>query len=90
MHPQKESLPVILGEPVENLVRHYAYTCQHWLNNFQANRHTLDPVRYPERFCRMWEYYLACGVAAAWASDSALYQVLFCKDPAAPLRLHRV
>ncbi|MGH7174059.1 MAG: class I SAM-dependent methyltransferase, partial [Gemmataceae bacterium] len=84
---EKNSLPIL---DVENMIRHYAYTAQHWLNNFQENRGRLDASRYDERFCRMWEYYLCAGVAASWASDSALYQVLFCRDAAAPLALHRV
>ena len=84
---EKHSLPIL---DVENMVRHYAYTVQHWLDNFRSSRHQLDPVKYDDRFCRMWEYYLSCGVAAAWASDSALYQVLFCKDAAAPIALHRI
>jgi cyclopropane-fatty-acyl-phospholipid synthase len=75
---------------VENMVRHYAYTVDHWLANFNRNRSKLDPVKYDARFCRMWEYYLCCGVAGALASTSALYQVLFCKDVAAPMALHRV
>ncbi len=86
-HLEQHRLPIL---DVENLVRHYAYTCQHWLKNFRQNRCQLDSTRYDERFCRMWEYYLCCGVAASWASESALYQVLFCHDAAAPLRLHRV
>jgi len=84
---EKHRLPIL---DVENMARHYAYTAQHWLENFRRSRHQLDPVKYDERFCRMWEYYLCCGIAAAWTSDSALYQVLFCKDPAAPITLHRI
>jgi hypothetical protein len=38
----------------------------------------------------MWEYYLACGIAGMTATDTALYQVLFTKDYAAELPLHRV
>jgi cyclopropane-fatty-acyl-phospholipid synthase len=86
-HLENNRLPIA---DVENLVRHYAYTCQHWLNNFQRSRSQLDATKYDERFCRLWEYYLSAGIAAAWASDSALYQVLFNHDAAAPVRLHRV
>lgn len=75
---------------VENLVRHYALTARAWLDRFRAARHRLDPARYDARFQRMWEYYLACGVAGALASDAALYQVLFMRDPAGPMPLHRV
>lgn len=73
---------------VENMVRHYAVTGRRWLERFRAAR--LDPARYDDTFRRMWEYYLACGVAAMSAGDSALYQVLFTKDYAAELSLQRV
>jgi cyclopropane-fatty-acyl-phospholipid synthase len=75
---------------VENFIRHYGYTSRHWLNRFRANKHTLDQKKYDARFQRMWEYYLSCAIAAAWASDAALYQVLFARDYAAPMPLHRV
>jgi cyclopropane-fatty-acyl-phospholipid synthase len=75
---------------VENLVRHYALTAHGWLERFRANRHLLDARRYDETFCRMWEYWLAAGVAAARASDAALYQVLFHNDRTAPIPLSRV
>jgi hypothetical protein len=38
----------------------------------------------------MWEYWLAAGVAAARASDAALYQVLFHNDRTRPIPLARV
>lgn len=75
---------------VENIVRHYAYTVKEWLRRFRENRAKLDQRRYGPVFQRMWEYYLACGIAAAWASDSAVYQVLFTNDYAAELPLQRV
>jgi cyclopropane-fatty-acyl-phospholipid synthase len=75
---------------VENMVRHYALTAQRWLERFRENAHTLDPVKYDARFRRMWEYYLNCAVAGALASDGALYQVLFAKDYAGEMPLHRV
>jgi cyclopropane-fatty-acyl-phospholipid synthase len=75
---------------VENLARHYALTVQRWRERFRANRHRLDPVKYDARFQRMWEYYLSCAIAAARASDGTVYQVLFARDYAAPMPLHRV
>ncbi|TMJ05593.1 MAG: methyltransferase domain-containing protein [Alphaproteobacteria bacterium] len=62
---------------VENMVRHYAPTTRRWLENFQRNYHKLDHEKYDARFKRIWEYYLACGAAAATASPAALWQVLF-------------
>ena len=75
---------------VENIVRHYAVTALRWLERFRAQGHSLDPSRYDETFNRMWEYWLAAGVAAARASDGALYQVLFHNDRAAPIPFVRV
>ena len=75
---------------VENMIRHYAVTALRWLERFRAQGHSLDPSRYDETFHRMWEYWLAAGVAAARASDGALYQVLFHNDRAAPIPFVRV
>jgi cyclopropane-fatty-acyl-phospholipid synthase len=43
---------------IEVLRLHYADTLRHWRENFMAN---WDRARalYDERFCRMWEFYLA-------------------------------
>jgi cyclopropane-fatty-acyl-phospholipid synthase len=75
---------------VENMIRHYSHTLLGWLRRFRENRSTLDPDRYNGEFMRMWEYYLCCGIAAARASDSAVYQVLFHNDRAAEIPLKRV
>ncbi|RMH17935.1 MAG: methyltransferase domain-containing protein [Acidobacteria bacterium] len=75
---------------VENMIRHYGYTARRWLENFRRNRDGLDPDRYDDVFKRMWEYYLCCAVAGGFASDAALYQVLFTNDHTAPMPLHRV
>jgi len=75
---------------VENMIRHYALTLTRWRERFLANAAVLDPACYDRRFRRMWDYYLSCGTAAALASDSALYQVLFTSDCAGPIPLRRV
>ncbi|HYO56087.1 class I SAM-dependent methyltransferase [Archangium sp.] len=87
IHLERQGLAI---RDVENIVRHYHPTARHWLTRFRRNQHTLDPKRYDKVFMRMWEYYLHCCVAAAIASDSAVYQVLFMKDYAAPMPWHRV
>lgn len=74
---------------VENDVRHCKYTFLKWLANFQKNAPSLV-AHYGEKFLRAWEYYLSCGAAAAVASDSALYQVLFTNDRAVNIPLCRV
>jgi cyclopropane-fatty-acyl-phospholipid synthase len=43
---------------LEILRLHYAQTLRHWRERFLANRAKLRE-RYDERFCRMWEFYLA-------------------------------
>ncbi len=43
---------------VEILRLHYAETLRHWRKRFMANRQRVAAL-YDERFCRMWEFYLA-------------------------------
>jgi cyclopropane-fatty-acyl-phospholipid synthase len=43
---------------IEILRLHYAETLRHWRERFMANRHRVIEL-YDERFCRMWEFYLA-------------------------------
>jgi cyclopropane-fatty-acyl-phospholipid synthase len=86
---QKAGLAVL---DVENMKPHYALTLAAWLSRFRAGRDggLLDAKRYDEVFCRMWEYYLCCGIAASRASDGALWQIVYHNDRTAPLPLARV
>ena len=43
---------------IEILRMHYAKTIRHWTTRFMANRDKAKAL-YDERFCRMWEFYLA-------------------------------
>lgn len=43
---------------IEILRVHYAETLRHWHERFQARRGEAAQI-YDERFCRMWEFYLA-------------------------------
>jgi len=48
---------------IEILRLHYAETLRHWFERFQARREWVREL-YDERFCRMWEFYLAgCEMA---------------------------
>jgi cyclopropane-fatty-acyl-phospholipid synthase len=48
---------------VEILRLHYAKTLRQWRRRFAASRDKAKAL-YDERFCRMWEFYLAgCEVA---------------------------
>lgn len=48
---------------VEILRLHYAETLRHWRQRFAANRDRVKAL-YDERFCRMWEFYLAASETA--------------------------
>ncbi len=43
---------------LEVLRLHYAETLRNWSRNFKMNRDKVKAI-YDERFCRMWEFYLA-------------------------------
>jgi cyclopropane-fatty-acyl-phospholipid synthase len=59
---------------VECLRLHYAATLAEWRRRFMANRaEALD--LYDERFCRMWEFYLAACEAAFRCQHAAVFQV---------------
>jgi cyclopropane-fatty-acyl-phospholipid synthase len=58
-----EVLPVVeqtgfVAADIELLRLHYAKTLEHWQQRFAANRVEIAEL-YDERFCRMWEFYLA-------------------------------
>ncbi|MBM3564864.1 MAG: class I SAM-dependent methyltransferase [Alphaproteobacteria bacterium] len=59
---------------VEVLRFHYATTIGHWRTRFAANRAKIRAI-YDERFCRMWEYYLAASEASFRHLDNVVYQV---------------
>jgi cyclopropane-fatty-acyl-phospholipid synthase len=48
---------------IEMLRLHYARTLKAWRQRFNANRRRVAEI-YDERFCRMWEFYLASCEAA--------------------------
>jgi cyclopropane-fatty-acyl-phospholipid synthase len=63
-----EVLPVVertglLVTDVEILRLHYAETLRAWRLRFNANRERIRTL-YDERFCRMWEFYLAASEVA--------------------------
>ena len=59
---------------VECLRLHYAETLREWRRRFMANRNEALAL-YDERFCRMWEFYLAACEAAFRFQDVAVFQV---------------
>ncbi len=64
---------------VETLRLHYADTLREWSRRFAANR---DKARalYDERFCRMWEFYLAGAEAGFREGQLVVYQLQLAKD----------
>jgi cyclopropane-fatty-acyl-phospholipid synthase len=69
---------------VENLRRHYALTLDVWAERFDASWptiHAIDPVRFDERFRRIWRAYLI-GCAEMFRSRverTHLFQIVFSK-----------
>jgi cyclopropane-fatty-acyl-phospholipid synthase len=59
---------------VEVLRLHYAATLAEWRRRFMANREEARAL-YDERFCRMWEFYLAACEAAFRYQGVAVFQV---------------
>ncbi|MGI6852829.1 class I SAM-dependent methyltransferase [Mesorhizobium sp. 1B3] len=59
---------------VEILRLHYAETLKHWRQRFLANRERAKDI-YDERFCRMWEFYLAGSEAAFRWQDMMVFQI---------------
>ena len=65
--------------------KHYAYTIREWFRRFTANREAAEAL-YDERFCRMWEFYLAGAETAFLADTLAVMQLQIGRKPdAVPL-----
>jgi cyclopropane-fatty-acyl-phospholipid synthase len=59
---------------IEILRLHYAMTLRHWRRRFAANRDAIAEL-YDERFCRMFEFYLAGSELAFRRSDHLNFQM---------------
>ena len=70
---------------VEILRLHYAETLRHWRDRFEARRAEIAQI-YDERFCRMWDFYLAASEIAFRHRDHMVFQLqLARKIDAVPL-----
>ncbi len=70
---------------IEILRLHYAETLRHWRERFLARRGEALAM-YDERFCRMWEFYLACSEVAFRELGHMVFQLqLSKKQTAVPL-----
>ena len=63
---------------IEILRLHYAETIRHWAERFQHNRARAREI-YDERFCRMWEFYLAGSECAFRYGGMNNFQIQFCR-----------
>jgi cyclopropane-fatty-acyl-phospholipid synthase len=64
---------------------HYALTCHEWYKRFMANRDKAKAI-YDERFCRMWEFYLAAVEMTFRHGSAMVFQLqLSHKRDAVPL-----
>jgi cyclopropane-fatty-acyl-phospholipid synthase len=78
-----EVLPVIekcglIVTDVEVLRLHYARTLAEWQARFRANRAEIAAL-YDERFCRMWEFYLAGSEMAFRHDQQVVFQIQLAK-----------
>lgn len=64
---------------IEILRVHYARTLAAWRQRFEANR-ALVVERLGERFCRMWEFYLAISEASFRFGDHFVFQIQIAKQ----------
>lgn len=64
----------LIATDVEVLRLHYAYTLKIWRDRFLARREDAKKL-YDERFCLMWEFYLAAAEAAFRYEDLAVFQI---------------
>jgi cyclopropane-fatty-acyl-phospholipid synthase len=63
---------------VEVLRLHYAETLKLWRARFEANRAEIAAL-YDEKFCRMWEFYLAGSEATFRHDGEVVFQIQICK-----------
>jgi cyclopropane-fatty-acyl-phospholipid synthase len=72
---------------IEVLRLHYAATLRHWRQRFLASREQIKQLAgYDDRFCRMWEFYLAgCEVAFRYMNQMVFQIQIARRQDAVPL-----
>ncbi|HMA00675.1 MAG TPA: cyclopropane-fatty-acyl-phospholipid synthase family protein [Steroidobacteraceae bacterium] len=65
---------------VENLRLHYARTCRHWLERYEAASDKVLALFSDSSFVRTWRLYLAGSIAAFNTGSLQLFQVLFTRQ----------
>ena len=75
----------LIATDMEILRLHYAETLRHWRRRFLANHDAIATI-YDERFCRMFEFYLAGCELAFRRQHHVIFQMQLTRDQtAAPL-----
>jgi cyclopropane-fatty-acyl-phospholipid synthase len=75
----------LLVTDIEILRLHYAETLRHWRWRFAANRDAIAAL-YDDRFCRMFEFYLAGAEISFRREHQMVFQIQMAHEPtAAPL-----
>jgi cyclopropane-fatty-acyl-phospholipid synthase len=69
----------LITSDVETLRLHYALTVREWLKRFTAARARMARL-YDERFCRMWEYYLAGAIVFFEHGAGCNYQLQYIRE----------
>jgi cyclopropane-fatty-acyl-phospholipid synthase len=69
----------LLATDLEILRLHYAMTLRHWRQRFRGAWHSAAE-RFGERFCRMWEMYLAGSETAFRYQNLMVFQIQLTKD----------
>ncbi|MFD1329446.1 class I SAM-dependent methyltransferase [Mycoplana ramosa] len=64
---------------IEILRLHYAETLRHWRQRFMARRDEAKAL-YDERFCRIWEFYLASSESAFRWQNLVVFQLQLAHD----------
>jgi cyclopropane-fatty-acyl-phospholipid synthase len=82
-----EVLPAIektglIATDIEILRLHYAETLRHWRRRFMANLDAICTI-YDERFCRMFEFYLAGSELAFRYQHQMIFQIQLTRQQAA-------
>src|SRR5277367_5582875 len=72
----------LVATDIEVLRLHYAETLRHWRRRFAANRDTIGTL-YDERFCRMFEFYLAGSEISFRREDNMVFQIQLSHQQAA-------
>ncbi len=76
--PQAVEKSGLWATDIEILRLHYAMTLHAWRERFLANRERIAAI-YDERFCRMWDFYLASAELTFRYGDLMIFQMQLTK-----------